>query len=195
MIHKIKIAHKILLLVFGLLYLTACGKNDSTEQQSRAAIPFERTDECHLCGMIITSFGGPKAELYEREVQNIRKFCSTRDMFAYLLQPENTHRITDIYVHDMAQAPWGSPDDKYLIDARNAWYVINHKLEGAMGPTLASFKDEKQAIEFKEINGGLIIRFEDITLKMLAELNTGMPENNSQQTLQHEEADHSHHHH
>ncbi len=158
-------------LVFGmLLILTACGKNDSTTEQARQVVAYERADECHLCGMVITRFEGPKAQLYEREVQKVRKFCSTRDMFSYLLQPENSHRITDVYVHDMAQVPWAKPDDSHMINARDAWYVINHKLGGAMGPTLASFTQESDALEFIKNNGGSITRFEDISLEMLMNL-------------------------
>ena len=158
------------LLLGVMLFLVACGESDSLAEQSRQPVVYERADECHLCGMVITRFEGPKAQLYEREVQKVRKFCSTRDMFAYLLQPENSHRITDVYVHNMAQAPWANPDDSFMIDAREAWYVINHRQGGAMGPTLASFKQETDAANFIKTNGGSITRFEGVTLEMLMNL-------------------------
>jgi copper chaperone NosL len=138
---------------------------------SRQAIAFEYADECHLCGMVITRFPGSKGQLYEQEVKTVRKFCSTRDMFSYYLQPENSHRATNIYVHNMAEVPWEKPDDSHLIDARKAWYVINHTLMGAMGPTLAAFETETSAQDFVKVNRGSIIVFSDITLDMLAKLN------------------------
>ena len=122
--------------------LTACGQEQQKSEQIRQAIAFEDTDECHLCGMAITRFPGPKGQLFEREIEASRKFCSTRDMFAYLLQPENTHRVSDIYVHNMATTAWDKPNDSHLINARTAFYVIDHRLTGAMGPTLAAFSNK-----------------------------------------------------
>lgn len=151
------------------IFLVACDHKSGVAQQ-RQPVPFERTDECHLCGMAISSFPGPRGELFEHEVQEVRKFCSTRDLFAYYLQPENTHRVQEIYVHDMGQSPWDKPDDRYLINAREAWYVINHQLSGAMGPTLASFKEQGAAQAFSNTNGGSVIRFSDISLAMLTHL-------------------------
>ncbi len=157
--------------------LTACGQEQKSEQ-IRQAIAFEDIDECHLCGMAITRFAGPKGQLFEREVETSRKFCSTRDMFAYLLQPENTHRISDIYVHNMATTAWDKPNDSHLINARTAFYVINHKLTGAMGPTLAAFSQESDAKTFIKTNKGNIVGFTDITLEILAQLIVA--ENNKQ---------------
>ena len=139
-------------------------------QESRKAIAFEDVDECHLCGMVITRFPGPKGQLYEQEVERVRKFCSTRDLFSHYLQPENIHRTIDIYVHNMAEVPWGKTDDRYMINAREALFVINHKLSGAMGPTLAAFGKKGEAQAFIDTHGGSIITFSDITLDMLATL-------------------------
>ena len=157
----------------ALLLLHACNSDKSQQQQPRLAVAYERADECHLCGMVITRFPGPKAQLFEREVSGVRKFCSTRDMFSYLLQPENTHRITDIYVHDMAKAPWAEPDDSFMINARDAWYVVNHKQSGAMGPTLASFGKQGDAEQFVTANGGSVVRFDQITLQLLTGMTLG----------------------
>jgi len=139
--------------------------------ESRQAVAFEDSDECHLCGMVITRFPGPKGEIFEQEVEQVRKFCSTRDLFSHYLQPENIHRVSDIYVHNMAKVPWAKPDDiGYMINAREAIYVINHKLSGAMGPTLASFGKETDAQAFITENGGEVMRFSEINLDMLASL-------------------------
>jgi len=44
----------------------------------------------------------------------VKKFCSTRDLFSFILDPEFQYQIKEIYVHDMSQVPWDSPDDATL---------------------------------------------------------------------------------
>jgi len=127
----------------------------------------EKNDECHICGMIIKGFPGPKGQLYKRGNESSLKFCSTRDMFSYLLDPEHQHAIQTVYVHDMAASLWDTPDDAFFIDARTAWYVAGHIRKGAMGPTLASFLDKNVATSFIEQYGGELYRFEDINQAVL----------------------------
>ena len=159
-----------LLIVTILLALTACNESPSDLQLAQHAMNVERSDECHLCGMIITGFPGPKGQLYERGIEQNMKFCSTRDMFAYLLDPEHSHAIQTIYVHDMAVALWDTPSDEFYIDARTAWYVIGHERRGAMGPTLASFSDKTIAETFIKEYGGQLYNFESITQSLLLKM-------------------------
>jgi copper chaperone NosL len=112
----------------------------------------------------------PDPAFTERQ-QHTRKFCSTKDMFAWFLQPENENRDHTLYVHNMAETHWDHPDDTHLIDAREAWYVVGSERTGAMGPTLASFETESEATEFAATYGGEILSFVDITLE---HLNAGM---------------------
>lgn len=157
-------------LVLGVALLAGC--NDATDAQSVAqqAVAIESRDECHLCGMIIANFPGPKGEAYSRGELAVKKFCSTRDLFAWALDPEHSHRVESIFVHDMAVTPWDHPDDETFIDARSAWYVIDHGRAGAMGPTLASFADEAHARAFATEYGGELKRFDEITLETLSRL-------------------------
>lgn len=127
----------------------------------------ESHEECHLCGMIIQGFPGPKGQLFERGNKHNLKFCSTRDMFAYLLDPEHRHAIQTVYVHDMAVTPWDHPDEHTYIDASKAWYVVGHSRKGAMGPTLASFSDANVAASFATEYGGKVYVFEDINQQLL----------------------------
>jgi len=158
------------LITLVFLVVSACGETPSELQQAQHAMAIERSDECHLCGMIITGFPGPKGQLYKRGSEQNMKFCSTRDMFAYLLDPEHKHAIQTVYVHDMAISPWDSPDDEFFIDARKAWYVAGHNRKGAMGPTFASFLDENVATTFVEQYGGQLYRFEDIDQALLLKI-------------------------
>jgi len=154
-------------ILLSTLLVSACSEPPESLQAAQKAMAIESHEECHLCGMIIDGFPGPKGQLYERGEQESFKFCSTRDMFAYLLDPEHQHAIQTAYVHDMATTHWNNPDDEIFIDARKAWYVVGHNKKGAMGPTLASFADENVANAFAQQYGGHIIDFSGINQKLL----------------------------
>ncbi|MDT8387298.1 MAG: nitrous oxide reductase accessory protein NosL [Thiogranum sp.] len=164
------------LLVLVLLVCGGCEQNAGTDPLQQPPVAIADGDECHVCGMIITRFPGPKGEAYVTRVEQPLKFCSTRDLFAWLLQPETAAVVEQIYVHDMAQTDWTHPDDTQLIDARGAWYVTGSERTGAMGPTLASFATREAAAAFAEQHGGRLLRFEEITLPVLKSL-MDWPEN------------------
>lgn len=155
-----------------LLYAMLMAGCDRSEEVTKTLPPvaIEAGDECHVCGMIITNFPGPKGEAYLRGGRKPLKFCSTRDLFSYLLQPESQTMVTQIYVHDMAATDWEHPANTAFVDARSAWYVADQPLEGAMGPTLASFNRREDALDFIKKHGGRLLRYDDITLELLANL-------------------------
>jgi len=161
--------YKILaIVVASALILTSvisCSDGDKQAQTIYKAVAMESGDECHLCGMLITRFDGPKGEAFRKEQQDkVLKFCSTRDMFSYYLDPENKRNVAQMLVHDMSKMPWGSDsiDDKYFIDAKSAWYVSGSEKTGAMGKTLASFSQQKDAKAFAQEFGGQVLSFENI---------------------------------
>ncbi len=162
------------LLTGGMLFLVGgCGDSEIAPE-TLPPIAIEAGDECHVCGMIITRFPGPKGEAYGRGGSVPFKFCSTRDLFSFLLQPENQSRVTQVYVHDMGATDWEHPADSAFVDARAAWYVVDQPLTGAMGPTLASFSRKEAAQAFIQRHGGRLMRFDDITLEVVANLSGGM---------------------
>lgn len=152
--------------------LSGCDKSERTSQ-TLPPIAIHQGDECHVCGMIITNYPGPKGELYTRGQKQPYKYCSTRDLFSHLLQPEVKIAATQIYVHDMAATDWEKPGNDAFVDARSAWYVIEQPMKGAMGPTLASFAKKIDAENFVQQYGGRIISFDEITLDILNNLSTG----------------------
>ncbi len=152
--------------------ITGCSDAEQQVLAKPDPVHFESGDECHVCGMAISNFPGPKGQAFTEREQNVRKFCSTKDMLAWFLQPENENRDHTLYVHDMAQTEWEHPEDTHLIDAREAFYVAGSTRTGAMGPTLASFASQSSANDFAAKYGGQVIAFADITLD---HLNTGMP--------------------
>lgn len=152
------------LCLVAALALAGCGDGPSADPDP---VAIGRHDECHVCGMIIERFPGPKGEVFAEGRTRPVKFCSTRDLFAYLLQPEAQTTTRAVYVHDMAGAAWAHPPDAALVDAREAWYVAGHPLRGAMGPTLASFARRAEAAAFAERRGGRVLAFDDVSLEVI----------------------------
>ena len=166
----IKTASKAIALVSIVSFTLLAGCNKAEDRVTVAPDPviIQNGEECDLCGMYINRFPGPKGQVFERGGLPAKKFCSTRDMFAYALQPEHNHRIEHIYVHDVATAPWDGQENAQYIDAKTAFFVNGHKLNGAMGPALASFSKQADAESFIQENGGEILTFEQIDIKTLS---------------------------
>ena len=154
--------------LFGLglcMLLGACQEDESVT----AMIPqaFTQADECHLCGMAILSFPGPKGQAFVGRSPQVVKFCSTRDLISWYLQPENPPNTQALFVHDMARSDWHHPDDRHLINAYKAWFVVGSQQRGAMGPTLASFATEESAQSFAHQQGGKVLSFHELRLERL----------------------------
>lgn len=162
-----------LVLITSIFFvLFSCSEQTSKHEMVQQAQTIESADECHLCGMLITHFSGPKGELYKRginEQQNnkVHKFCSTRDLFSFYLDPENKRNVTTILVHDMSKMPWDTLNDSYFIDAKTAWFVTNSIKKGAMGKTLASFSNKEDAEIFSQEFGGEVLSFNQINVSVL----------------------------
>lgn len=150
-----------------LLLLAGCSDQDAKQTMVHEALAIEQSDECHLCGMIINNFPGPKGENYSSDTDSINKFCSTQDLFNYILQPENKRQVKEVYVHDMSKTPWATPGDEHFVDARTAWFVIGSSKKGAMGKTLGSFSDKGDAETFIQEFGGKLYTFDEITIDVL----------------------------
>ena len=73
-------------LLLGLL-LGACDKAE-TASYSDAPTAFHPSDECHVCGMIISEFPGPKGQVVERN--GVKKFCSTAEMLGWFCNRKTT---------------------------------------------------------------------------------------------------------
>lgn len=157
------------LMVLFSLFLAACSGDKEATANAIQAAAIESSDQCHLCGMVIQNFPGPKGQLALKGDEKTRKFCSNRDAFTYYLQPENQHRKQAIFVHDMSKTPWESPSNDHFIAAETAFYVYGSNRKAAMGVSLASFSSMDSANEFMTEFGGEMVKFEDITLELLAQ--------------------------
>ncbi len=170
---KQKIKLNFLAVILLALGLSACNGSGNSASKKHGPVAIKPGDVCHLCGMLILKYPGPKGELYDRN-GHVYKFGSTRDMFSWYLQPENRNNTEEIYVHDMGRASWKKPNDKYLIPARSAWYVVGSDMNGAMGQTLVSFKQKADAQIFILKHGGRLLPFKDITQAVMTKMNQQM---------------------
>lgn len=152
----------LLLLIIGTSLLIGCSK----KEQSTTAIEIDRTTSCALDGMILMDYPGPKAQIhYDSGEPDF--FCDTMEMFSIYLRPEQKKHIKALFTQDMGKTPWEHPADNW-IDAKSAYYVYGSKKLGSMGPTLAAFARVEDADTFAKQYGGKVLRFEQVTLDMVA---------------------------
>ncbi|AOE60890.1 nitrous oxide reductase accessory protein NosL [Pseudomonas corrugata] len=152
--------------VLVCLALVACDKAGAPPA-TEAALAFHPGDECHVCGMVINDFPGPKGAAVS--AAGVKKFCSPAEMLGWWLQPENHRADVKLLVHDMGRSHWNTPDDAHLIDARTAYFVIGTGLKGAMGVVLASFSDAQAAQRLATETGGRVLRLEEIDQTLLGQ--------------------------
>ncbi|WP_076412249.1 nitrous oxide reductase accessory protein NosL [Shewanella sp. UCD-KL12] len=157
---------KFLILCLILPSLFACSQGDVAAVKQQAET-INTHDRCHQCGMMIKKYPGPKGQVHLRGETLVPKFCSTRDMFSFALQPENQRQITALMVHDMAVTDWQHPDDSSFIDAKQAWYVYGTSKQAVMGPAVAPFNSKEAAEQFATEFGGAVLQFEDINLELI----------------------------
>ncbi|WP_028110434.1 nitrous oxide reductase accessory protein NosL [Ferrimonas futtsuensis] len=160
-----------LLLLLLPLVLTGCGQSvaDTTPVAGPKTHSIQVTDErrCHQCGMFITRYPGPKGVARVKGQPGDTAFCSTSDLFQFILQPQNRRQVEQAWVHDLAQTDWDKPSDSAFIPANRAWYVVGSSRHGAMGPTLASFSSRNMAEAFANSYGGKVRAYDQLTLEML----------------------------
>ncbi len=121
---------------------------------------------CHLDGMLLADYPGPKAQILVAGRAEPMFFCDTTELFNTLLAGEQALKIEGVYVQDMGRAEWERPQG-YWIDARQGFYVLGSKRHGSMGPTIASFAQEADAQRHAKDYGGKVLPFAGITKDMV----------------------------
>lgn len=154
-----------LMLVAGVGITVLTGGCKEKEITKPAPIEFNREHACSVCGMIIVNLPGAKAQIHYKNGK-IDPFCSTLDMFLFYLQPDRPGNIVAMYVNDMAEAEWAHPENHW-IDAKKAFYVYGGDVMLPMGEALVPFSNLKDAETYVKEHGGKIIRFNEVTMKML----------------------------
>jgi len=143
------------------LLLVACGD----EQQAAKPPPQELTRESvgYYCNMIVADHQGPKAQLYLTDRMAPIWFSSVRDAVAFTLLPGEARNIAAIYVNDMAEASWESPEPGTWIEAGLASYVIGSARRGGMGaPEAVPFGSPAAAEAFAARHGGRVVGLGEI---------------------------------
>lgn len=156
--------HLLVLAILAATALTGCGKSDTAT--TVAPLSISQGTSCSLDGMLLSDYPGPKAQIHYANQAEPDFFCDTVEMFHTYLSPEQIRAVTGLFVQDMGRADWDEPRDHW-IDAKTAYYVYGSKRYGSMGPTIASFAQEKDAVKFAAEYGGKLYRFTDVTPDMV----------------------------
>ena len=145
--------------------LVGCGERGGSAQ-TLAPVEIDRSTSCELDGMLLSDYPGPKAQVHYAGQAAPSFFCDTVELFNTLLAGEQVRAIKAVYVQDMGQAQWEQPVGHWS-DAKTALYVLGSKRHGSMGPTIASFAQEADAVKFAAEYGGKVLRFADIKADMV----------------------------
>ncbi len=129
------------------------------------------TDTCPVCGMFVAKYPHWIATVLYRD-GHAHHFDGAKDLFKYLLDLPKWapgHRAEDITVIGVTEYYGVS-----RIDARQAWYVIGSDVLGPMGHELIPLDSREDAEDFlRDHAGTAILRFEDLTLELLRDLDEG----------------------
>ena len=148
-----------------LIVLCLAWSSFAEDRKDPMAVP--RT-KCPVCGMLVSMFADWNAKITFPDSTSA-VFEGSKDMFKYILNmtkydpSKSRGSITSIIVKD-----YSSKED---IDALKAFYVIWSDVYGPMGHEPIPFEKETDAKLFlKEHQGKKILRFQNITLKLLNSL-------------------------
>jgi nitrous oxide reductase accessory protein NosL len=128
-------------------------------------------DTCPVCGMFVALYPDWTATVLYTD-GHADYFDGAKDLFKYLLNPQRyalSRQPANIMAIGVTEY-YGVT----RIDARTAWYVIGSDILGPMGHELAPLATQAEAEEFlKDHQGKRIVRFDDIDLELLKNLDQG----------------------
>jgi copper chaperone NosL len=156
---RLRMAGTVAVVVLGL-GLGACRVRDRAGDTPPREI--SQGTSCALDGMLLADYPGPKAQIHYAGRDAPDFFCDTVEMFNIYLNPEQARAVRGLYVQDMGQADWDAPRGHW-IDARQAYFVVDSRRHGSMGPTIASFSLEAYAERFAGEHGGRVVPFTGVT--------------------------------
>ena len=142
--------------IAALLLLAACG------DAARSLAAGEPADDavCALDGMSLKDYPGPKAQIVFKDGR-IDFLCSLSELFEVLFDEDGQRGIAASYVQDMGQAHWSKPRGHW-IDASKAFYLIDSRAQGAMGPTIGTFASKEDAQSFAAREGGRVLEYSQV---------------------------------
>ncbi|MET0064897.1 MAG: nitrous oxide reductase accessory protein NosL [Candidatus Thiodiazotropha sp.] len=129
-------------------------------------------DTCPVCGMFVAKYPEWVATARYKD-GHAHHFDGAKDLFKYLLDLGKwapNHQLSEIETIGVTEY-YGLQK----IDARQAWYVIGSDVLGPMGHELIPLETQADADEFlKDHQGAAILRYRDVTLKLLDNLDHGI---------------------
>lgn len=158
---------KLLLTSFLTVFLVGC--NNSEQKAALQPVVFDKHDRCQICGMVILNYPGAKAQVFIKDNKEALKFCSVKDGFVFILQPENNKRLRNFFVSDFGNAK-EIPLNEKMLKAQDAVYVAGSDVRGAMGKSILPFATEDAAKAFKAQHGGTIVKYNEVNLELLNSL-------------------------
>lgn len=82
--------------------------------------------------MVILNYPGAKAQVFVKGEKEPLKFCSVKDGFVYVLQPENAKRTVAFWVSDFGNKK-DIPLHEKMLTAEKAFFNAGSDVRGAMG--------------------------------------------------------------
>ena len=142
---------------------TYINHGNSKKEEQHLHVP--STAKCPVCGMFVSKY--PKwAAMIEKEGSKYY-FDGVKDMMKYYI-------FDGDFIYDRKSISQSVVSDYYtleVLDAKEAWYVLDSDIYGPMGHELIPFKTEQMAHSFKEEHHGkAIVKFDEITAKMVMAL-------------------------
>ncbi len=124
--------------------------------------------KCPVCGMFVAKYPDWVGQIHFRD-GGVEFFDGAKDLFKYYFDMKKYHSaktqkdVVAIYVTEYY--------DLRSIDARKAFFVVGSDVYGPMGRELIPFTTKSDAEGFlKDHKGRLILKFEDITPKLISTL-------------------------
>jgi nitrous oxide reductase accessory protein NosL len=121
--------------------------------------------KCPVCGMFVSKYPKWAASMHIEGKKYF--FDGVKDMMKYYI-------FDGDFLYDRKHISQMTVSDYYTLEeipAKEAFYVLDSDVFGPMGHELIPFKSQKSAETFKlEHNGKAIVKFDDITDKMVMSL-------------------------
>lgn len=153
----------------GLVLLVATLLGCSSEPAVEAVpVDVGAGQACALDGMLIAQHDGPKGQLLRINGERAL-FCDAGEVFGEWLDPVRQRHIVDVWFQALDDAVWKAHADGWE-RAQDLYFVIGSRRMGAMGPTLAPFREEGSAQAFILQYGGAVYRFADIDAEVMEQV-------------------------
>lgn len=125
-------------------------------------------NNAHVCAndsMIIIDYKGPKAQIIWKD-KSRSYYCEVREAFYESTNITTQKNILYFFVQDFSNVEWESYTDRWML-AEKAYYIIDSKMDGAMGLTYVPFSDINSAQTFLNKYGGKLLHYTEINLNVL----------------------------